>query len=382
MTVTDRPGSALAEFRERFTGGTLPIFARHGWDDRRGGLVERLTPTLEPDPTPFRRSMVHGRQLYVFSVWGGRLGDRAFIDHADRIFGYLVDRFADPEQGGWHEKTDLDGHIVSSDKVLYSHAFVLLGLAAYAGCLGRDVAPSLDRTLDYVESRFRYGDGLYRTVLDRGGRDTSDSVDQNPLMHLLEAVLLLAEQAGRRDALVIADAIVARAQASFLRDGLILEHLGKNLEPHPERGWIAEPGHQSEWAWLLHWYAGLAGRRDELDGLCRTLLGNAMRYGWDDTGGMVDQIDRTTGQPSLATKRIWPLGETIKAATAFPDCVAAFGQSPDSLVGLLCRRYLRPDGTWAERLHRDLSVADTTLPSSTCYHLSFALTEALKAAGW
>ncbi|MEQ9331311.1 hypothetical protein [Thalassobaculum sp.] len=74
-------------------------------------------------------------------------------------------------------------------------------------------------------------------------------------------------------------------------------------------------------------------------------------------------------------------GETIKAATVLPGCVEAFGETPESLIALLCRRYLRPDGRWAERLHRDMTVADASLPASTCYHLSFALTEALRAGG-
>ena len=372
---------ALADFRDRFTRGTLTIFARHGWDRERGGLVERLTPDLAPDPTPYRRSMVHARQLYVYSTWAERLDDAGFADHADRIHRHLVERFADREQGGWFEKTDLAGRVVSADKVLYSHAFVLLGLTAYGSCLGRDVEAELERTLAYVESRFRCGDGLYRTVLDRAGRDISDGVDQNPLMHLLEAVLLLFERTGRRDALAIADALVERARRSFLHDGLILEHLGHDLEPHPVKGHVAEPGHQAEWAWLLNWYGRLAGR-DDLDGPCRALFGNGLRLGWDPgTGGLFDQIDRTGGQAIVPSKRLWPLGETIKAATVLPGCVEAFGETPESLIALLCRRYLRPDGRWAERLHRDMTVADASLPASTCYHLSFALTEALRAGG-
>lgn len=322
--------------------------------------------------------MVHGRQLFVYSVWGQRLGNRAFAAHADRIFAYLADRFADPDHGGWHDRTDLDGNVTVTDKLLYSHAFVLLGLTAYAYCLGRDVGPHLDRTLEYIERRFRYGAGLYHSALDRAGHDISESVDQNPLMHLLEALLLLGERAGRPDALGIARTIVERMQVSFLRGGLVVEHLGHDLEPHPDHGHVAEPGHPAEWAWLLDWYGRLAGRGD-LDALCRTLLSNGMRHGWDrEHTGLFDRIDRISGQAMVTTKRLWPLAETIKAASVFPDCVAAAGHSVDLLIGLLCHCYLKPDGTRAERLHRDMTVADPCLPASTCYHLSFALAEALK----
>lgn len=373
--------ASVSAFYDRLVNGTLPMFARHGWDDGRGGLVERLEPGPTPDRTRFRRSMVHGRQLFVFSLWGGRLGERTFVEYADRIFGYLTDRFADRDCGGWHEKVDLGGGLLSADKVLYSHAFVLLGLAAYRHCRGGDDGGHLDRTLDYIEARFRSGDGLYRVVLDREGRDIGESVDQNPMMHLLEALLFLFERSGRPEALALAGRIVQRVRQCFLVDGMILEHLGRDLRPHPDKGHLVEPGHQAEWAWLLNWYSVLAGT-DEPRRAGRMLLENGLRVGWDSGhGGLFDQIDRTGGTVTMATKRLWPLGELIKAAAVFPDCVEPAGLGVDALVRLLCRRYLRADGTWSERLHRDMTVADPGMPASSCYHLSFALAEALGSAG-
>jgi len=371
----------LDEFRHRFVDGTLAIFARHGWDARTGGLVERLTPDLAPDPTPYRRSMVHGRQLFVYAVWAERTGNPALADNADRIFTRLTDDFTDRDHGGWIESVDLGGACRSSDKRLYAHAFVLLGLSAYRHCLGRPVDDRIDRALDYIVDRFQCGAGLYHAVLDRNGDATGDSIDQNPLMHLLEALLFLSERAGRRDTLRLAGEIVDRVLESFLLDGLIVEHLGPDLRPHRALGHLAEPGHQAEWAWLLHWFGMLTGT-DRLDGTCRALVGNALDCGWDcEHGGLFDQVERAGRTPIASTKRLWPLGELIKAASVFPDCVEPAGLTPGSLVQLLCDRYLHPDGRWTERLGRDMGVVDPTLPASSCYHLSFALVEALGYAG-
>lgn len=373
------PMDPLDEFRRRFVDGTLALFARHGWDNQ-AGLVERLTPDLSPDPTPYRRSMVHGRQLFVYAVWAERTGSRSFADNADRIFARLVDCFADAGHGGWIESVDLHGELRSPDKRLYSHAFVLLGLAAYRHCLGRSVDDRIEATLGYIVERFGYDRGLYHAVLDRTGRPIAQSVDQNPLMHLLEALLLLSQHTGRRDTLQLAGEIVERALGSFLHGGMILEYLDHDLRPHPTRGHLVEPGHQAEWAWLLHWYARLAGVPG-LGEVCRSLVRAAVGRGWDhERGGLFDEIDRSTGEVVTATKRLWPLGELIKAATVFPDAVAAAGPSAGSLVDLLCHRYLRADGRWVERLNRDMSVADPTMPASSCYHLSFALSEALATA--
>lgn len=372
-------GTGVEAFRASFVDGTLPLFVERGWDPRHDGLCERLTPELAPDPTPFRRSMVHGRQLYVYSIWAERLRDPGLAANADQVFERLVRHFRDRDWGGWIDKTGLDHAPLSTDKVLYTHAFVLFGLTAYRHCLDRrDADPHLEHTLDYVSTRFRREPGLYFDLLDRSGRDISDGVDQNPLMHLLEAVLFLYERAGDPAALEIAHGIVDTATGRILRDGLVLEHLTRDLEPHPETGHIVEPGHQVEWGWLLNWYGRLTGST-ALEETARTLVSGGIEIGWDaEHGGLFDQVHRQSRAVLRDTKRLWPLEELIKAGRVYPDRLDAHGLTLDGLAGFLSTRYLRPDGTWRERLNRDLSVADPTMPASSCYHTSLALTEALR----
>ena len=380
------PGNASSEptaklLLDRFVEGTLPLFLNKGWDGKRGGLFERLTKTRQPDGTPFRRSMVHGRQLYVYSVWAERLGSREYAEYADRIFQHLVGYFRDVEQGGWIEKTDLSNSPTSQDKILYSHAFIIFGLTAYRYFVNREESEvHLDHTVEYVYSKFRNNKGFYTNILDRSGRNIGSGVDQNPLMHLLEAMLFVFERSGRSEALDIAREIVDLVAAKFIKDGLVLEHLTNDLEPHPDTGHLIEPGHQVEWGWLLKWYGTLCGS-GELDDVSKTLIDRGIALGWDSLhGGLFDQIHRETGEIVKATKRLWPLGELIKAGSASPDSLNNRGMVLGDLIAFFCGHYLKRDGTWRERLNRDLSVADPTMPASSCYHTSLALTEALKAA--
>ena len=72
-------------FYDRFTNSTLLFFLENGWDNQYGGLFEILKADGESKDVPFRRVMVHARQLFVFSRWAKLTGDNNFIAKADKI---------------------------------------------------------------------------------------------------------------------------------------------------------------------------------------------------------------------------------------------------------------------------------------------------------
>ena len=370
----------IAKMYRQFVDGTLPLFVDRGWDGH-AGLVERLGTDLKPDATMFRRSMVHGRQLYVYSIWAEHTDQAVFKVNADRIFDNLVAQFYDSQNGGWIESTTLNGQPLSTRRVLYSHAFILFALTAYRYCLGQErAAPYLDHTLDYIDQHFKNPSRGYHSLLDPAGSDISEGIEQNPIMHLLEALLFLFEKAPTDATLKTAQGIIEFVVRSFLYQGMIIEHLTHDCEPHPETGHNVEPGHQFEWAWLLNWYGQLSGDR-KYDDVCKGLIENGLRLGWDQKrGGVFAEVDRHSGAVTLPTKRIWPLEELIKAVSACPQHFRSVDIDLPSLTDFLCRHYLNTDGSWFEQLNEDLSVADRSLRASTCYHTSSALWEALKTA--
>lgn len=361
-----------------FVEHTLPLFLASGWDHARGGLIERLSPAGVDDGTPFRRSMVHGRQLYVYSTWAHRLQNASYEEHADRIYAHLVAHFYDRRQGGWYEKLDLDNALLSGRKLLYGTAFVLFGLVAYRHLRGNtDADRYIDDTFDFVLRTFRTSSGDYLQIVDADGQSASAYRSQNPLMHFLEAVLYHAALSGSRDRLFLADELVTLACERMIKDGVLLEHLTASFDPDPESGHIFEPGHQMEWGWLLNWYSEMTGT-DEMRAQGHRLMTTGMTMGWDRTvGGLFDEVDRRNGRVVRPTKRLWSITEAIKAATVAPGVFQSLGQSADGLVDFFLRAYARPNGAWSERLNADLTPVDASMPSSSCYHMSVAVTEYL-----
>jgi mannose/cellobiose epimerase-like protein (N-acyl-D-glucosamine 2-epimerase family) len=375
----------VAGFRQRFVDGTLPMLIEHGWDHRRGGLVERFLADGSSADVPYRRVMLHARQLYVFATWGGKTGAPALIAHADRIYSYLTEQFWDHQEAGWIETVDLEGAPQGLDKDLYAHAFALFGLAAYHHRLGRPVAAVwINRSFEVLQQHFLRADGSYSDRMSRNFGDlAADRRSQNPHMHLLEAVLSLV--IGSNSA-VYADCacnLLTLFEDYFLDkvDSVVVEYLDAGFHPHKEDGHRLEPGHHYEWAWLLDW-----ATRTLDDGRYRdrglAILENGLALGWDGSaGGVFDEVDRWSGAPIVSSKRIWPLLELIKALAVFPERRARPAVERATLVtleqatALLLKRYLQPDGRWIERFNADWTPADQSMPSSSAYHISMALFE-------
>jgi mannose/cellobiose epimerase-like protein (N-acyl-D-glucosamine 2-epimerase family) len=385
VITDDSLDDKVMDFRARFVGRTLPFMIKHGWDWERGGLIERLTRGGTDDDTPFRRVMVHARQLYVFSFWAAETGDIALTEHADRIFAFMTERFWDHRHGGWIEKVDLKGRAIGFDKDLYAHAFALFGLGSYQHGLARcEAGPWVSRSTEILEQRFLRTDGSFSDRMSREFHDLApDRRSQNPHMHLLEAALSLAETGGREAHAGLARHLLRLFSRAFLDtdNGVVLEHLDSAFAPHPINGHQVEPGHHFEWAWLLDLASRALGEAEHRE-LALPILERGFTVGWDrDQGGVFDEVDRRTGQVLLSTKRIWPLLELLKALAVFSERGPERGPERGgdiSLAGaidLLLERYLSEDGRWTERFNADWSPADRTMPSSTAYHISMALSE-------
>ena len=96
---------------DRFSQETLLFFTENGWDDWYGGLFEILETDGGAKDIPFRRVMVHARQLFVFSRWAKLTGNDHFITNADKIFNFMTSAFWDSQNGGWFSKVNLDGSV-------------------------------------------------------------------------------------------------------------------------------------------------------------------------------------------------------------------------------------------------------------------------------
>ncbi|MBS0520604.1 MAG: AGE family epimerase/isomerase [Proteobacteria bacterium] len=355
----------------------LPLWASAGFDAKTGRFREALTlegrPLLEA-PT---RLIVQSRQIFSYALAVRRGWHRDALAIVESAYAALVRDYYQPDgKEGWVYSVYGDGRVADARRDLYSHAFALLAVSSYAQATGRPDALALaDETLAFLDRKLHapmsggYLEGLPAAAVPRR---------QNPHMHLFEAFLSLWSNTHEGRFLARAGEMFALFTSRFFRtaSGTLGEYFDETLQPAPgAAGDIVEPGHHSEWVWLLRWFEREAGRA--VQPYVDALYAHAARYGYDSAGLMVDEVS-VDGAHRTPSHRTWPMTEAIKAnvAEALAGRAPAEGKAAD-LAGLLFDRFLRlvPPGGWMDRLDAHGRPAAEMMPASTLYHVLCAVDE-------
>jgi mannose/cellobiose epimerase-like protein (N-acyl-D-glucosamine 2-epimerase family) len=202
-------------------------------------------------------------------------------------------------------------------------------------------------------------------------------------MHLVEALLALAEVAPDAGALREARALVELLGARWLdaRTGALGEHFDPSWHPLAgAAGLVVEPGHHFEWVWLLDRLDAIEPN-DATRALSARLFDFGRRFGVDADGGVFDQVDRG-GHPLAATKRLWPQTERVKALAARSLATGDASLRGELEAGLrYCfARHVDPKSRgWFEQLARDGRVLSEAQNATSVYHVVVALDEASRA---
>ncbi|MGQ2989694.1 MAG: AGE family epimerase/isomerase [Brevundimonas sp.] len=356
----------------------FPLWAEVGLDRANGGFIERLNPdgTVIDDP---RRARLVARQIYVFAMaetlgWNGPA--RPIVRHG---LDFLLDRIliGDAVVPLW---TPSD-HTPRTGFDLYDQAFVLFGLAAAAG-VGERTEELAERARGV---RRRMIEGWKHPVA--GFEEASPRtlpLKANPHMHMLEAALAwsaVSDPDGGWAAL--ADEIVELCLSRFLspETGALSEFFDGDWNRIDGEGLgVVEPGHQSEWAWLLiRW--GLSRGRPDAIAAARRLIEVAEGPGVSDQNLAVNALS-----PALevrdARHRLWPQTERTKAAVALgwlaqtPEEAARAEQAVETAASGLMRFFDHPvRGAWWEHLGPDGAPAPEPTRASSLYHITCAAVE-------
>jgi len=362
----------------------LPLWIANGLRASHGGPVEAfpITGDLAPLPAPMR-TRVFGRQLYAFSH-AHLLGIHGGLDAAVRVFEFMTARAWTGAGRGWcktltHEGQPLDG--TSQD--LYDFSFALFGLAWYLEASGD--ARALDyiqQTLTLIDRDFRHpsGKGFHHVIPAAGPRQ------QNPHMHLMEAVLKLQSVAPGSLPQKLATEIAVLFEGSFYNHkyDCLPEFFTEALDPIPEDNgaFRYEPGHQFEWAWIFAQHQRLSGT--DHSGLIGRLVSSAERHGvCRDTGLTYNAVD-SSGRVLDAGSRTWPNTERIKGWIGLYEATgqanwSAMESSCAALFKFHLGRAPRP-GLWQDEFSADGKPLAKTVPASTLYHVLLAFSEVLRIA--
>jgi mannose/cellobiose epimerase-like protein (N-acyl-D-glucosamine 2-epimerase family) len=343
-------------------GAAFPLWLKHGVDWQAGAFHEELDPATLAPRVAFRRLRVAARQVYSFAE-AARLGVPRAADAVALGVAFLR-RHARQDDGGYATKFDLSNAPIDLTRDLYDHAFVLLALT-HAG--ERQAAEDL---IAYIDAHFGHEvEGFHEAV------PRSLPRRQNPHMHLLEALLAMAERFDDAAALDRADAIVTLFAERFFQaetSGLA-EFYDDDLQPRRESGrFVVEPGHHHEWVWLLSEHRrisahfGRAARDTQAE--ASALMAFAERHGVRPDGIVAGEL-WSDGVIRAASTRVWPHTERLKAVSRVAP--AQRGAALNAMFGFFEDV---PPGLWRERWSDGFLAGDAS-PASTLYHITCAIVE-------
>jgi mannose/cellobiose epimerase-like protein (N-acyl-D-glucosamine 2-epimerase family) len=370
----DDVGSARSAFRAWMFGHALPFWGSAGHDGPGRGAREHLRLDGTPAGVGFKRMRVQARQVYAFShaaLLGWQDGERLARDG----YGFIT-RCGRRPDGGWVRRLSADGSAVLDGAAdLYDQAFVLFALAWYAR-LTRDAEP-LQRargTVEWIRAHMAAPpNGFHNAIPAESGPR-----QQNPHMHLLEAVLALHETSGDAYYAAFAHELVGlfRRRLFDPATGTLGEFFTHEWLPAPgKEGGHVEPGHHYEWVWLLDRYERQTGGTAtvELDRLYQF----ARAFGTDPVTGMVWDVVGRDGSVRERSARLWPQTESLKAHAV----MARRNGGGTALIPLVVRNigthFLAgcPVGAWVDQLDAAGAPVSDKIPASSLYHVLMSYAE-------
>lgn len=359
---------------------SLPLWSTEGINHSEGNFYERLSFSGEPLTNIPHRAMVQARQIYVFShasingfyPQGGNLA----LTAAYRMIKNYYETDGSP---GWIFSINAENHIIDNKRDLYTHAFVLFGLAwAYRLNHDKIFLDTALSTIKFVDRHFSapYG-GYFSTAVSV--QPSIQNLCQNPHMHLFEAMLAWYEATEKENFISRCDEIYDLMASRLFQasKGALPEYFNIKWTPQAgEVGRICEPGHHYEWSWLLRKYAEKVGKDHEPISMALKLF--ADKYGYDTTGLVIDEVldDGSVFKPS---RRSWPQTEAIKAEVAAFEYEkeAAAQDRAACIIDKLYDNFLNKPihGGWIDHINSEGDPLVDYMPASTLYHVFLASAE-------
>ncbi len=369
-TEDQSPAAALRQLESFARQRSLPLWATSGFDEAVGGFHERLDFHGDPIRDLPRRLVVQARQIVVYA----RSSLVGWYDGGERCallaFETARQRYRSPDGNpGWVFSIHADGRIADPTRDLYAHAFVLYALAwVYKLTSDPAVLALADTTLSEIDTIF-FADGPGYLSKVPGATDIRE---QNPHMHLFEALLALADASGAERFVARTNAIVNLFDNALAHPtaGAVREIFDASWRPQKPAGAnLVEPGHQLEWAWLLREWGRLVGRT--VDERVSRLCEHATTFGIDAAKGLVRSSVQEDGKIISIAARVWPQTEAIRAlfredpkGTKWPGLVAAISEN-------LFRVHLpaKLNGGWIDQTNEAGEPAVAFMPASSHYHI-------------
>lgn len=206
----------------------IPAWTKNAVDSTDGQFYAFLDREWNPYKEDTKYPGMMSRHLFSYSVAYMLSGEQRYLDKADKLFDYLIDRGWDQQYGGWYYALDPKGQAVDTKKDLFMNIYAATGLTMYYMVTHDETAMNYiqkTRTLLQQHAWDAQHKGYYR-ILDREWNVTNANKVFTPQVAPVSGYLLYLYAATRDQQYV--------EQAEKLM-ALVSEHL-----QDPELGWIRE----------------------------------------------------------------------------------------------------------------------------------------------
>jgi mannose-6-phosphate isomerase len=386
-----------------FAAHFVPRWLELARDEAHGGVFDRLDMEGRPVAGDPKTTLVQARIVFTLAHLHLHLatGDTRLLDAARDVYGFIDQHLRD-EDGGYRFSVAGDGSPLADPQSRlrrsYDQSFVLLALVTLQKAAPEAVDQTrIDDCWRFISERLTDpSDGsLWEDdAMAATGAMPGDLRAQNPHMHMFEALLQAFEMTGEPVWLDRARALPDLAKRHFIdpETGAVREFVGHDLTPFAGvQGERREPGHQYEWAWLLHRFADLSGEED-VRKIALPMAAFAERHGLRSSGPMAgvpfDALG-ADGRVREDTHLLWPLTEAGKLSAALHLATgdAAHAARAKDLAAIMFARYFAPAAqsgrpVWFNRLDGEGRPVWAEALSRLLYHVAIFVTEGARAGLW
>ncbi len=186
------------EMRECLIDNILHFWLTRMVDRERGGFYGRIDGHGNVDADAEKGAILNARILWAFAAAYRVLGDKAYLEAAQRAKTYILDHFVDKEYGGVYWSLNADGTPRDTKKQTYAIGFTIYGMSELARATGDrealDCALSLYRSIEehafdaendgYIEALTREWQPIADMRLS--DKDENGSRTMNTHLHVIE----------------------------------------------------------------------------------------------------------------------------------------------------------------------------------------------------
>ena len=361
---------ALAkQVKQELTQNILPYWTER-MQNPEGGFHGRINGADKLDPEAPKGAIMNARLLWTFASAYRILGEKSYLEMAQRAKREIIDSFYDPEFGGIYWSLNPDGTPLDTKKQIYAIAFAIYGLAELNRATGDGEA------LEYAIKLFNsiedhsfdtQKDGYFEAFtrewaqiedMRLSDKDANESKTMNTHLHVLEAYTCLYRVWGDGR---------LKERLRGLIDIFEQHILGPDghLKLFFDDDWncaydIISYGHDIEASWLIHEAALVLGDQQVLERMLTLVpsVAKAALEGFTPEGGMIYEKHGPEG-PADGDRHWWVQAETVVGCLNLWD---HFGDQEGLENALMCWDFIkanlidREHGEWFWSLREDGSV--------------------------